>query len=254
MTPSFNPVESLRKHAASQGKSPVFEAVALGSLEALSSAIEDRWNINDKRNSDGLSPFLFALNRREFSLARYMIERGANVLETAVNGKTSLHFAIHAEQARSQLETKRELSDEEVSLDLTVAPGDSEQDESAEMIKDLIEMRVDVNAKDHNGNTPLHTASRRGNSFAVRTLLQKGAKIDDVDNPGHSAIHYAAYNGFVRVVDLLIELGANWAAQTKKGATALHMAAMSDSIDVADRLLVFFLRAQCSQAPAPPTP
>ena len=47
-----------------------------------------------------------------------------------------------------------------------------------ERIKSLIAEDVAINAKDQDGNTPLHEALRRGGLDAIELLVATGASID----------------------------------------------------------------------------
>ena len=52
------------------------------------------------------------------------------------------------------------------------------------MIKHLIDLGIDVNAKDCYGNTPLHYAARLKNIELIGMLLSAGAEIDPVNKDG----------------------------------------------------------------------
>lgn len=75
------------------------------------------------------------------------------------------------------------------------------------------ELGFDVNARDHNGYTPLHHAASRGDNVLIRYLVSKGADVKAVSRSGQTAADMA--NGpvqrvqpFPETVALLVSLGA----------------------------------------------
>ncbi|KAG7260387.1 hypothetical protein CRUP_006979 [Coryphaenoides rupestris] len=71
-----------------------------------------------------------------------------------------------------------------------------------------------------NGITPLHVASKRGNSNMVGLLLDRGSQIDAKTRDGLTPLHCAARSGHDPAVELLLDRGAPMLARTKrKGAT-----------------------------------
>jgi len=59
----------------------------------------------------------------------------------------------------------------------------------------------------------------------VRLLVELGADRDAKSNDGSTALHRAAFLGHEAVVRLLVELGADRDAKSNDGWTALHRAA-----------------------------
>lgn len=75
------------------------------------------------------------------------------------------------------------------------------------------ELRADVNARDHEGNTALHHAAARGDSEAILYLVSKGADVMAVNRAGETTVDMA--NGpvqriqpFPETIALLTKLGA----------------------------------------------
>lgn len=75
------------------------------------------------------------------------------------------------------------------------------------LLEYLIQLGLDVNAKDSFGWTPLMSAASQGEYFCVQLLLAKGAKINE-HNSVNTALTLAAKYDFPDVVRLLREHGA----------------------------------------------
>ena len=81
-------------------------------------------------------------------------------------------------------------------------------------VKFLVEeLGADVNARDHNGYTPLHHAASRGDTDLIRYLVSKGADVKAVSRSGQTTVDMA--NGpvqrvqpFPETIALLESLGA----------------------------------------------
>ena len=81
-------------------------------------------------------------------------------------------------------------------------------------VKFLVEeLGADVNARDHNGYTPLHHAASRGDNELIKYLVSKGADVKAVSRSGQTTVDMA--NGpvqrvqpFPETVALLESLGA----------------------------------------------
>ena len=89
----------------------------------------------------------------------------------------------------------------------------------------LLEQKADVDAKDKDGETALHWATRSGHEAVVRLLLEHKADVDAKDKERETALHRATRNGHEAVVRLLLEHKADVDAKDKDRETALHRAA-----------------------------
>jgi ankyrin repeat protein len=82
--------------------------------------------------------------------------------------------------------------------------------------------KLDVNARNRQGETPLMIASLNGELDLVRELIAKGA---DINKPGWTPLHYAATHGRLEIMSLLLDDSAYIDAASPNGTTPLMMAA-----------------------------
>ena len=68
--------------------------------------------------------------------------------------------------------------------------------------------------------SPLHEASREGNTELVKQLLDDGAPLDEKDEYGHTALMVASLEGHTEVVKLLLDKGAPVDEKGERGHTA----------------------------------
>ena len=95
-------------------------------------------------------------------------------------------------------------------------------DDRADIVKSLILMDAQIETKDNSGQTPLHKA---GNVDVAKCLIHNGAKMDAKDENGETPLHAASNGGGrIDVVKYLIEMGAKIEAKDKRGRTPLHIA------------------------------
>jgi ankyrin repeat protein len=94
--------------------------------------------------------------------------------------------------------------------------------------------KLDVDAVNASGETPLMMAAMRGQLAWVQRLLERGAQ---VRRDGWTPLHYAAAGPSVPTVALLLDRGAAIDARSPNGTTPLMMAARYGAIDAADLLL-----------------
>ncbi|KAJ6282319.1 ankyrin repeat-containing domain protein, partial [Bipolaris maydis] len=112
------------------------------------------------------------------------------------------------------------------------------------ILKALLEQdRIDINAKDNNGRTPLWTAAQGGHEGIVRLLVEQDRiDINAKDNNGKTPLWTAAQGGHEGVVRLLVEQDSiNINAKDNHGKTPLQVAARTGHEGVV-RLLAMFGR------------
>ena len=97
--------------------------------------------------------------------------------------------------------------------------------------------RSDVNARDADGDSPLHRAVETGMRRLTRALLAAGADPDARTRNRETALHLAALHPEPDFADLLLAAKGDPRLQNADGESPLHWAALSGHIVVAQQLL-----------------
>ena len=180
-----------------------FDAIRAGRGHEISAALDERPDLANRRDEQGLSPILVALYHGHADVARELAARARelDVFEAAALGDAARLRAI-------------------VSADRGVA-----------------------NAHNADGFTPLGLAAFFKRTGAVRLLLEAGADANAASrnaprfSPLHSAVATDAGAVEVAIVVALVEAGADPNARSAQGTTPLHTAAFVGDARVVRYLL-----------------
>ena len=104
-------------------------------------------------------------------------------------------------------------------------------------VRVLIDTRVDVNAAEADGTTPLHLAVDRDAPDIVQMLVRAGANVKAANRYGATPLWLASVNGNARTMAMLLEAGADASAANAEGETALMVAARTGKPDAVSALL-----------------
>eukprot|EP00750_Incisomonas_marina_P021132 INCI4178.2.p2 GENE.INCI4178.2~~INCI4178.2.p2 ORF type:complete len:338 (+),score=72.70 INCI4178.2:298-1311(+) len=97
--------------------------------------------------------------------------------------------------------------------------------EDLAIAKYLLQLKADVHATNHRGQTALHLATYHNSVPILRELLAAKAKVNTSDAKGHTPLFMAAEKGSVEMAKLLVEEGkANVDARSARGWTCFLIA------------------------------
>ena len=91
-------------------------------------------------------------------------------------------------------------------------------------IKRLIASGADVNAKNENGQTPLHWAVLEDRIEMAKLLIASGADVGAKNKDGETPLHWAVDNDNIEIAKLLIDSGAKVNVKKRNGDTPLDWA------------------------------
>jgi len=111
--------------------------------------------------------------------------------------------------------------------------------QSAEIVKFLVtEGKSDVNAKDNDDSTPLHSAIMKNNVDFAKILISAGANVNAKNNKGLTPLGFALHTENIELINILLNAGANINAKDQpNGGTPLHYVVLKKNIELA-KLLV----------------
>lgn len=180
------------------GRSLLDAAALGGNVGALRIVLKGKDALDDLNTPSGdksMVPLMRAIDGRHVDAARLLVNIGADVMATDIDGCTSLHHSL------------RVLSPEIAEL--------------------LIVAGSDVNAKDLKGVTPTHltiSSCIGGADKLFYVLLKRKADVNAVDGERKSLVHYAAKYGKLAFLQDLLDAGAKPDTKNQWGNTPLFSA------------------------------
>jgi uncharacterized protein len=104
-------------------------------------------------------------------------------------------------------------------------------------VRALIDKRINVNATEPDGTTPLHWAVDRESTAIVQMLIRAGANVKAVNRYGVTPLWLASVNGHAGTIAMLLEAGADASSPNVDGETPLMVAARTGKPDAVNALL-----------------
>ena len=191
-----------------------------GDRDALSAELDRDPELAGERNTDGLSPVLYALYNGKQELVEPLLDANPplDVFDAAAVGRTrGLEELLDAEP---ELVTAWS-PDGFTALHLAAFFG---QEDAAKI---LVERGAEVSLVARNANihvTPLHSAAAGSHPGIVKLLLEHGADPNAAQDGGFTPLHSAAQNDDRESVEALLEAGADPALANDEGKTPSDLA------------------------------
>ena len=165
---AFLLIVSLNAH--SQVEKTVFDVARTGNLKEIKQIFKTNPKAILEISSEGFSPLILAIYRKNNEVAKFLINKGADV-----NGNSKMGTPLMA----------------------AVVKGNTE------MAKLLLSKKVDVNCVDFNGTTALIYATMFKHYDIVDELVKAGANVEMKDNRKNGAIEYAILANDDKLMELL---------------------------------------------------
>jgi len=157
----------------------------------------------DAQNVFGYTALLVALSKGFSKIAMILLEFGANVHISTLEGLTALHMAIYCDESVLvqvlQCGAFLGAQDEEGDTVLHWVVREGKQD----ILSFLLTKISFLDIKNEDGETPLHFAASFGEETMVELFLKNGATPDIKDNNGLTPAEHALENSHYRIAHLL---------------------------------------------------
>lgn len=262
VTPEFNrssrlDVEQLNDEswvAISRANTPsptpavsIHEAARSGTLQQVRKILRNVQQNVDELDEEGCSALHIACVQKRFDIARYLIQKGADVNQDDDTGSTPLHYAVqsgdasfvrfllsrhanpefendegrkpfyYADKNNFLLDWMRKFGhnldavDPKTKFTALIAAVKKSDDASA---KELIDQRVDLDAQCSTKNTALHYACESENLPLIDLLIENDCKIDLQNKSNWTPLMTAVRKGKLSAVKLLVSAGADLEAKS----------------------------------------
>ncbi|KAF5281784.1 hypothetical protein FQR65_LT14531 [Abscondita terminalis] len=215
------------------------QAVKRGAIFTVKKLLENDFDI-DKKNENGETLLMIALESCEVGVADYLITRGASLNLTNNRGYSSLHYAASVGDV---VNVRRHL-DSGVDIDIADINGDTPLftacfSNNRNVVKLLLERkaRVELSPMNNPKQTCLHYAVERGWDDVVLQILDTGFFVDKRNARGSTALMTAISFKNPHIVRLLLDRGADPFATDESRATCLHIAVSKGMIDIVEELV-----------------
>ena len=188
---------------------------------------------------------MIAAEHRNLAGARHLLQAGAGLKDSDLDGKSPLYWAAASEKNYSSQEPDREtalpiiqlLLEAGAKLDgvtyrwsklpLQLAAWEG----NLPAAKQLLEVGADVDSRDEWGWTALHEAAAkpgRSSTDMTELLLRAGAEVDCITNTGQTPLMISVRKSNKSAASLLLRAGARRDLQDQQGKSALDLAMETD--------------------------
>ncbi|RDD39703.1 Protein phosphatase 1 regulatory subunit 12B [Trichoplax sp. H2] len=179
-----------------------------GNDEMVSLLVENGADVNIC-DFEGWTPLIAASSLGHIDIARYLLEHKADISKVTVDGETAIDVAEGEE-----MEELLRLEVEKRGLNLNLV----RDIESRKMLEDANKIKngtLEDLIDDRTGATALHVASAKGYKEVVKILLAAKVNVNAVDFEGWTPLHAAAHWEQADICELLVENNADLYALTK---------------------------------------
>ena len=170
---------------------PIVQAAKDGDFRTVKTILEKEPSKLNAIDEEKYTALHWACMRAHWDIARYLIEKGADLNVTGGDGAPPVTWAAHHD--------------------------------NVEIVQSMVEKGTKLNIKNLWGMTELHTAIWRGNIQVVEYLLDAGSDSAIKTNEGWTAMHYAHRSGHDHVIALLKERGVSMTETDNQGRRPQHL-------------------------------
>lgn len=225
---------------------PLHLAVLNNKIKCLKKLIEMKADINAKTDQ-GITPLHLAVSKENSEIIKILLENDAQVNARDIHGETPIFKGVQ----KNNIDLVKMLFKAGASVNIRSIKGGLIHEASKFMddINFFLELNLDINEKDSEGNTPLCILKKYNKQHNIQLLLDRGAKPEKqsqdfnyVEEPGlvfgpdgsnergMTFLHNASEKGDIENITDLIKNGADINKRNIEGRTPLHCAAKYNDI------------------------
>lgn len=210
-------------HWAAQIKNPELLQVVLSKKNDL-----------DAKNNFGYTALILASSKGYLENVKTLVLAKASLHIEADRGGTPAYWAKEHEHFKvlDYLKEKGAIDPEN-----NEALTDAIKADNIDLVKTALAAKVDVNARNKDGYSPIMFAANKGNMAVLQMLLDRGAKVNVQEAEGYTPLMMAAWHSHLDALRLLLKKGAKQSLYHNKGRTTLMIAAWKGSPDILAELL-----------------
>lgn len=197
-----------------------------GRLAAVNTLLDKGASVDERRDHDGRSALLIAIDKNYPNIVKAVLEKGADPNMEDTNGRTALMIAIEHQSLSfvQMLLTYKASADGQNTFGETALMYATMYN-SIDVVEELLAHEANVNLQDQDGKTALIYASRDGYTEIAQMLLAKEARVNTQDSHQNTALMMASAYGHTAIVNLLLAQDAYVNIRNKNGDAALLLAA-----------------------------
>lgn len=193
------------KAAIDDGSTPLHIASQHGHKEIVKLLLEEKVDI-DSQNKEGNSPLILAAYNKHIDTVKILLENKANPNISNKKGETPFYWAFTSNCPKMGESLAKAGADPTLCTIpeyLSALLLEASKDGRVDIVKPLLDKKVEVNAQNREDNTALIFAAHNGHIDVVKLLLAGGADPKLVNKKGESAFSRAAAGGHTKITQLL---------------------------------------------------
>ena len=206
------------------GSAPLSFALQRGHLELAKFLLNKGADVNWRGTRSGISVLHMAASTGPLELVKLLVDKGALINVTGEIGLTPLEAALRGSQpdvAEFLIERGSDLNEQRRDSAFQMAARYGHR----RIVEILIQRGANINSRDVvSWWTPLHWAARNRHKDVVNILINHGGNVNALSKDRETPIHAAAWWGNTDIVALLISKGADVNAKDRRNRTALYNA------------------------------
>lgn len=180
-------------------------------------------------DANGNNAFFYAARGGNIKMMQFLKSEGIDFKAKNSFGENAVLYASHGTRGGSpSYETFRYLAKLGLAINTSNDKGENplllsaRNNQNIDLIDYLLNMKIDANAMDYLGTTPLLNASQGNTTEIIRKIGDSTNDINHSDTEGHTALMFAVQNADEVAVAYLLHKGAKIDAVDKKGNSLLY--------------------------------